>query len=131
MGRFFSRMPRCTFEDCALPCHGPNKKHPRRLFLFREEAAGVLLFCVIFCVLGLVEHILQAFEEALALFVVVLFQGALKLLQCITLDLGELFGDLHLALDVHIAPAAAVQVLDALAPQTEGCLLYTSPSPRD
>ncbi len=67
MGRFFSRRPLCTFEDCAPPCHGPNKKHPRRLFLFREEAAGVLLFCVVFCVLGLVEHILQAFEEALAL----------------------------------------------------------------
>ena len=69
------------------------------------------------------KHILQLFEETLALFVVLLFQGTLKLLQGIPLGLVQLLGDLHLALDVHIAPAAAVQILDALAAQTEppGC----------
>ena len=67
-----------------------------------------------------VEHILQLFEEALALFVVLFFQGALKFLQGLTLGLVQLFGDLHLALDVHVAAAAAVQVLDALAAQAEG-----------
>ena len=35
------------------------------------------------------KHILQLFEETLALFVVLLFQGALKLLQGI--PLGQLF----------------------------------------
>ena len=63
------------------------------------------------------KHILQLLEEALALFVVLLFQGALKLLQGIPLGLVQLLGDLHLTLDVHIAPAAAVQILDALATQ--------------
>ena len=66
------------------------------------------------------KHILQLLEEALALFVVLLFQGALKLLQGIPLGLVQLLGDLHLTLDVHIAPAAAVQILDALAAQAEG-----------
>ena len=32
-----------------------------------------------------IEHILQLFEEALALFVVILFQGPLELLQGLTL----------------------------------------------
>lgn len=70
------------------------------------------------------KHILQLLEEALALFVVLLFQGALKLLQGIPLGLVQLLGDLHFALDIHIAPAPAVQILDALAAQAEGGALW-------
>ena len=85
----------------------------------------------------LLEHILQLLEEALALFVVLFFQSALELLQGVALGLAELLGDLDLAPDVHIAPAPAIQVLDALAPQAEGgtalgtCLLYTSDAADD
>ena len=68
---------------------------------------------------SVVEHVLQLFEEALALFVVFFFQGALELLQGLPLGLVQLLGDLHLALDVHITAAAAIQVLDALAAQAE------------
>ena len=67
-----------------------------------------------------IEHILQLFEEALTLFVVFFFQRTLKFFQGIALRLVQLFGDLHLALDVHIAAATAVQVLDTLAAQAEG-----------
>ena len=76
------------------------------------ERAAVWFLCV--------EHILQLFEEALTLFVVFFFQSALKFFQGIALGLVQLFGDLHLALDVHIAAATAVQVLDTLAAQAEG-----------
>ena len=76
------------------------------------ERAAVWFLCV--------EHILQLFEEALTLFVVFFFQRALKFFQGIALRLVQLFGDLHLALDVHIAAATAVQVLDPLAAQAEG-----------
>ena len=67
-----------------------------------------------------IEHILQLFEEALALFVVILFQGPLELLQGLTLGTAELLGDLDLALDVHITAASAIHILDALAAQAEG-----------
>ena len=67
-----------------------------------------------------IEHILQLFEEALALFVVILFQGTLELLQGLTLGAAELLGDLDLALDVHITAASAIHILDALAAQAEG-----------
>ena len=89
-------------------------------FLFRTKKAAAPFGCRrsgILCV----EHILQLFEEALAFFVVFFFQRALKLLQGITLRLVQLFGDLHLALDIHITTAAAVQILDGtvtLSPST-------------
>ena len=67
-----------------------------------------------------IEHILQLFEKALALFVVILFQGPLELLQGLTLGAAELLGDLDLALDVHITAASAIHILDALAAQAEG-----------
>ena len=67
-----------------------------------------------------VEQILQLLKEALALFVVFLFQRSFELLQGVALGLVQLLGDLDLALDVHITAAAAVQILDALAAQTEG-----------
>ena len=72
------------------------------------------------CVDLVIEHILQLFEEALALFVVILFQGPLELLQGLTLGTAELLGDLDLALDVHITAASAIHILDALAAQAEG-----------
>ena len=104
-----------------IHCEGASRWEAPSLFVLRQQKrrrhrSGAAAFGVSLCV----EHILQLFEEALALFVVLFFQGALKFLQGLTLGLVQLFGDLHLALDVHVATAAAVQVLDALAAQAEG-----------
>ena len=42
-----------------------------------------------------IEHILQLFEEALALFVVILFHAVLKSFQGFALGAGDLFRDLN------------------------------------
>ena len=65
------------------------------------------------------KPILQVFEEAFALFVVVVFQAVLKGFQGFALGAVQLLGDLHIHDDVLVTAAAAVQILDALAAQAE------------
>ena len=88
----------------------PFSIHKKETFSFGKVSFRYAFLC---------KHVFQPLEEAFAFLVVVFFQGALKFLQGIALDLVQLLGDLDLALDVHVAPAAAVQILDALATQAE------------
>ena len=62
-----------------------------------------------------IEHILQLFEEALALFVVILFHAVLKSFQGFALGAGDLFRDLNIDDHILVAAAAAVFLAAALA----------------
>src|SRR5699024_10859047 len=93
-----------------LPPPPRGRKRPRKPCGLRGLAAVFV---------GVVEDVFQLAKKSLAFFVVVVLQGALELFQGLARGLVLLLGDLPVALDVHVAPAPAVQVLDALAPQAE------------
>src|SRR5699024_2793527 len=68
------------------PSRGARKKAPRPFRQCGKDAGPMAL--------SVLEHVLQLFEKALALFVVVVLEGVLKGLQRVALGAGELFGDL-------------------------------------